>query len=325
MRRALGSYHSVVLGVAVLILVLAGDQVAIATSAGALRSRVLRLHFRQVATGDSVETNGRYVYLSPLGLSGPSDPSVLIDERTHARVAVPGGGSLGEHWLVWPACGSSTVGCGTAALTMYSLATGRSRTVVVNDPLCNVPEESCSYAAGTYWVDIAESCYHCVTTYAFQNIATGELVNPPKTGPHTVIDDDSRSLVRRLCKPLVESNRVVLQFDLDAPLGGFALAYGPQNRPPYLEHCGSHLHVRLPWAPETGNATALMRIRQRSLNGVFLKTRRQFIVPLPAALRVRTRQDPYGFVANLVLSSRTLWVTDSEDRMWTAPAPQPTK
>ncbi len=168
---------------------------------------------------------------------------------------------------------------------------------------------------------------NCVTTEQFQNLRTRELRGAPSTGPTTMIDLDSPTLVSNICRPLRQLIDENLVFSYSPPglggtFGGFALDETAQWT--YLERCGSRMRRRLPalpgvrplmpWLPTTGNAHALLWQQSRQLSGMFLPSGRQFTIPLPAALR--------GLGTTFVLSLRTLWALTPRGALWTTAAPR---
>jgi hypothetical protein len=93
--------------------------------------------------------------------------------------------------------------------------------------------------------------------------------------PTTTIDLDSATLVRPLCKPLLQpsGDRPSLQF-----LGDFAIAQDPTGV--YLERCGSRLNAALANSPYAGTivagAHAAAFCATAAISGYFLPSLRRF-------------------------------------------------
>lgn len=310
------------------IAVVGGDGTALAATNGKPLPVVLHLNFRALG-GAGVTTDGRYVDIAP-----PAGPGTLIDEQTGARSSVPPGlAAFSGHYIWWPATtwqyGSQPV------IHRYALATGQEQTIDLKD--CSGPPE-CAVSLGDDWLTETFSPYH-VTPYSYyEDLTTGDwwdLGAPTGTTPTTVWDFDARSFTRTLCRPLqnTDTNRLVVDpsglFDVTgASMNSFAVAYvGPPNATgrPYLERCGSRVRHRLAGPVQTANGNALLLYApsaERSVTGMFLPSLQPLRITFPAAMTTPTPTVRNGGVAGLLLSSRTLYVTGSDGRLWAATFPE---
>ncbi len=212
-------------------------------------------------------TDGRYVLMVP-----PFPPEALtgtlIDSATGSQtsVFVNGCGELdvfgGPDLADDGDCSPTPPGSNTFFIQVYSLASGETRTVAINQSEC--AGYSCSLTGiGADWIAFTLSSYHEPDEYWDQNLSTGTIVAQPTTDASTVIDLSSPSLTTRLCSPLrnTSTNRLSIsenaQFTINgAPMGRYAIATNSVNS--FLERCGSHLHKRLPASPITANDSAVI-------------------------------------------------------------------
>jgi hypothetical protein len=251
-------------------------------------------------------------------------------------------------------------GTATTAAELYSLATGQWTPVPTPPPLpCDIDDLSCSIstvALGSHWIEYDNtSCSdHCLRAgglpdvYSFENLATGVTVADPR-GPHTVVDLNSSTLSQRLCSPLgvpvfpdpsgLLTPAGLARADLGSMTldGSFAIA--TRGLPPpgngdvsYLERCGTRLHMRIApldfltpdgpsgpagWCtPPTCGPLANPHIvvwasSTQELSGVFLPSLTQFVIHLPAL----------GPLAQIALTTRTLYVIDHTGRLWATKSP----
>jgi hypothetical protein len=195
---------------------------------------------------------------------------------------------------------------------------------------------------GRHWLAIYEQlCNHCASPIVFQNLGTGE-VKPDPTAATTLPDLDSPTLAAAVCRPLRLPRSTTLDAGETVPslgsltfAGRFALATsgaaaGPDTT--YLQRCGSRLHTFVChcsaltagnfravvanarvviWAPPTPIATPVSH-----LDGMYLPSRRRFVIPLPVAARARG-------IESLLLTSRTLYIANNGDTAHVFRAPSP--
>jgi hypothetical protein len=218
---------------------------------------VLHPSFHRIVQAGYLLSNDRYVFAGARYGPHSASSGLLLDERIGKRTTIfppvgatwCSGDALGGPWLV--------AGCSfgqPSALEAYSLTAGTWQPLNYTPGVCQLTtQESCdAVSIGTHWIDIKESCYHCATTYVFQDIQTGNTRSDP-TGPTTIPDVNSPTLGRRVCSPLrvPRADDGGEGGDLNAwgslrVYGSFALASGtdPYGTPSvYLERCGSRLHL----------------------------------------------------------------------------------
>lgn len=226
-------------------------------------SRVTRVKFA---------INGRYVFFdTDYSNIGPRHSATLIDDQTGKRTSLPGCTDplVGGPWLSLD-CANT----GAGGLPLYQLATGDWRTVNL---FCNSGQPAYIYTCrptglGANWIAVTygPTCYehYCPGTGAAQSIWTAQSTGLPPTPPGggQVIDLNSPTLVRTVCRPLRVPASTEPYESQQGPgsltfYGPFAVTSGnlPDGIPyAYLARCRSRLHVPLPPGriPIDGTATS---------------------------------------------------------------------
>jgi hypothetical protein len=304
----------------------------------------VHIEFSRVATGVGgvwansqyvVYANSQYVNTPPqYGFSGGEVR--ILSAKTGKPVSSAFGSACGLPLQTeeMPVGGSSLIfNCGDSP-SIYNITQQRSVPVpncVEYDPTTG---SSCyANAVGTDWVQLANTCEHCGTTYSFESIATGQVVNSLSgwtPGGHVIPNLNGPSLGEKLCSPLsVPSTPAqgygpgagTLTFD-----GKFAIAYGNDNQgnfADYIERCGTRLHklVRICaggsscdvatsphtmiWEPANAKPT--------ELSGVRLPSLQPFVVPTPKGLA--------GVVVNVTSAANKLYVLTTSGQLWTGTMP----
>ena len=300
------------------------------------RSVALRSSFKLVtsaAVSARLWTSGRYVLLenSTRTASGPSKGWRVINDGTGKTTALDrrcSAGGLGPPWVLL-SCPRVSDPSGPPNAELYSLTDGASRTVVPGPgvPQCPSPpldpETECSIAdaVGADWVRWDARCYHCRTTYFFQNIQTGQVRDDP-TNATTFADLSSPALAQRTCPGV----RLFPEIGPDVPSWGpltpdaqFALATDRYNDV-FLERCRTHTR-RLLLDGSTAasysvasNARAIVwQALTGRLNGLFLPSLQTFTMHLPSAI---------GLIGTIGLTSRALYVSnDANGAVWRTASP----
>jgi hypothetical protein len=288
----------------------------------------LRPAFHRLGSASYVITTGRFVFAA--SLFSTQALGMLIDEQTGTRMALsppagcagPTGPSptgpeiMGGPWLL--------VDCSDTAsseLKLYRLTSGAWSTVAPDpsiEQFCSEPGMSTCYplAVGARWVQFDEACYHCRDSDVFQNLQSGMLRSDPRNAS-TIVDLNSPALAKRVCRPLRVAPGGSLFFD-----GSFAIAGSAQGA--FLERCGTRLHERVdPAGAPTANAQAIIwqsgntrLIGSHQLSGLFLPSRRRFVVRIPAFI---------DYPNQILLSSRHLYVVDNNNQVWVATSPRPSR
>jgi hypothetical protein len=294
-------------------------------AAKSLERVVLHPRFDVVGSASFVDADGRYTFLgAPLGAT--SVRGTLIDELTGSRSAIPlqpptpgcglneTGPEIQGPWLIGGACfpQNNPGPPGPASVELYRLSAATWHIFQFTIPFCAILGTDCTVGpAGAKWVQVTESCYHCTTRVQFVNLASGQVVDQPTTGPKTVLDLNSSTLTHRLCSPVRAPRHTTVTF-----YGKFAVVGNATNeRPNYLERCGSPLHKRIWSGTALGNSQELLSYVANSerLQGITLPGLRRFVVALP-------KKFPVGFTG-FALSSRTLYANDQT--VWSTRAPLP--
>jgi hypothetical protein len=284
---------------------------------------VLRLPFHPLG-GVNVIAAGRYTLLGG---------TTLIDESTAARTpltppAACHAAAVGAPWVAFDCAAAGDVpapelySIPSAAWTAVALAPGIAATCAAaqDGQGCRIT------GVGRSWIAIFDGqCYHCRGAVLFQSVATGQT-RPDPTAATARPDLDSPTLAARVCSPLRLPPSLVDDAGTQVPAlgsltfsGRYALATSTSAdglTSTYLERCGQHVHTFLchcsgarsgsfgalaingslaVWAP-TGST---------HLDGLYLATRRRFLIPLPAA------ETAQAGTIDLQLSSRTLYVASS--------------
>ena len=169
------------------------SQVVLGTSFRPIRAGVTRV----LASGDYLLSTIVSVTFFP-----PTPAPMLINDRIGTTTALDrscDGLGLGAPWVLMSCPQTANP---YAHLELYSLADRTSQTVTPNPnlPHCVSPVSPCPEpdAVGAYWIRWHATCYHCVDTYFFQNIQTGELRDDP-TNATTFADLNSPALAHKTC------------------------------------------------------------------------------------------------------------------------------
>ena len=315
---------SVLMGVAALAAV-------VTASANARRLHaplVLRLRFRRAGTATGVAADSRYVVLSGRYSTTNGTPATLIDEQTGTRreISYPGCSpvTLGTPWLVYASCARDY-----DTTELYALPNGGWQAVHVRLGVGWEP-----VAIGTQWIEMRESCdepTHCTNSYTFQNLQTGQTRSDP-TNATTVVDLNSPTLTRKVCKPLrvplVAGNEGSVTYAaLPGSLtfyGKFAISSsGVNGAHGFLERCGSRLHQQIgspniPAGSLLGPAFAansrlvVWQSARHQVSGLFLPSLRRFAIPLPSGINTQS-SDGTGFPGTIAASSRHLYLLNWSD------------
>ncbi len=227
---------------------------------------------RRLSGVQAVVVSGRYAFIGQRPTSG-----TLIDEQTGKRtvLSAPAGCSftyfgfgetaaLGAPWVV--------AACNPPRLYQLYNIPARAWTPLSSDPSrlfafnadCKTGDPECvaSYTAvGTRWIEFRIICGdHCgqATTYAFQNIQTGQVRDQPpdwKPGGTEIPDLNSPALTRKLCRPLrvlsgfFDQRSYVPALGPIAFYGQFAIARqwsaGNVRLSTYVERCGSRARTSI--------------------------------------------------------------------------------
>jgi len=295
-----------------------------------------------------VLVSGRYTYL---GLDTGS--GVLIDERSGKRVALapPRGcyfdnanaAALGGSWVV-ARCSPPPPGP-RYLYEFYSIPnrtwtpfTPNVKQMFAFNTDCKTGDPQCDaayVAVGNRWIEFQITCgYHCgPTTFAFQNIQTGQVNDQPadwRPGGTQIPDLNSPTLARTLCKPL-RVQRGFEQPDMMQTFPGLLVFYGSfgllqadhaRDSDPnysvdtYIQRCGSstRTHIDPSGWPVTANPHAVAWATSgvgKEIDGVFLPSLRRF-----------TLQAPTGSIYGIVLTSGHLYI-NSSGVTWVTVAPSP--
>jgi hypothetical protein len=288
-----------------------------------------RERYRLIGYAPAV-SNGNYTFVYGAAGEVPSGTNggIVINERTGARTTVPPP-PCGSSWN-GPVAGGTSVLFSCSQLEIYRIPDGPWRSLAINQTITNQCAEElgpggCTLAAvGSDWVEFDDQCYHCGTSYLFENLTTGAVrSSPSKWGTYgqLLLDLNSPSLFRTICAPLA------------APTDGELLAAGrymivENSARLYLERCGSSLQQHL--AADVAAVAAAPGIvvwatyvdRQPVLRGMFLPSKRVFTVNLPRPL-----QRPLAFVDQITVTAEHLYVYGNQiggyQQLWRAARPAP--
>lgn len=273
----------VVLAACAVMLIAAQTQAAVPQ---AKAPAVVHLRFRRLGRNvEYLEGSGRYV-----GYTHFNGDFVLIDDQTGTETMVPdpcnADGTLGFPWVGFY-CGSS--------FRLYNFQTHKWRRLAC-DAVCQGYTYSQSIRAiGAKWLVVQvpphDPCGDGVhnscgpTTYSFYNINTGRP-RSPRTGAGEVVDLNSPSLMRRVCRPLQVPSGQNSAFP--PPLtffGSFAEVKDPSGI--YLEKCGSSLQLPVVTTPYAGVLLGNIGVVGfchfgGDLSGYFLPSLRRFEAAVPA-------------------------------------------
>jgi hypothetical protein len=283
------------------------------------------LHPRYKVVGHQGVTStpdGRYT-LFP---TRPSTVGTVFNERTGRRrvVVLPrscrapstlSNVQLGDNWLA--------AQCSRSRAALYSLATGRWRSLNATDLCRPAASNGCSLdAVGTDWLEYDNGNDHVGDRFVFEKIATGAVRSDPthaNTDPHVWADLDSPQLGHRICAPLRVPKYGSVQFT-----GQFAIATTSSGTQ-YLERCGTGLHRLLSEINPVGvGAHAILFYndpngpqigRLHPVSGLVLPSLKAFKLAPPPVAR--------GEISWVDLTDRHIYVTtdtggDGED-VWSAP------
>ena len=290
--------------------------------------------------GSALLGDGRYVFVG--GAPFASDAGVLIDGSTGRQtlLSFPGCNSpfaAGGPWLVYT-CGTGT----SQQLEFYRISTGESQAVTINPSLgspgcANALQCVGVPAVGADWIALTTGdagCEeHCLVSYEFQNIETGNVVSDP-SNRRTTVNLNYLGLSQRVCSPVIVPYAAAdevspppgwgsVTFD-----GRFAIVAGPGGV--YLEQCGSRLREFLtyptsfntcaePTCPPPSNSHLIVwESAPGRLSGLFLPDRQRFVIHLPA--RVDPQATNEQFVSEdqyrLALTARALYLQDQQGQIW---------
>jgi hypothetical protein len=286
-------------------------------ASGAQRAPVaLHLKFRLLARdGWYLTGSGRYVgytYQSP-----HPQQFVLLDDQTGKRTTVNrpscGPGVLGVPWVAFD-CAPAT-----NRFQLYNIQTRKWRRFACDATCQQVYYEVDVRAVGARWLALSvaphQSCgdgehYTCgPTTYIYYNIATGKP-RSASMGGSTIIDLNSPTLTRQICRPLQLPAGSALTF-----YGSFAVA--PEQNGIYVERCGSHLHMPLVVGSYAGThlgnteAVSFCSFSSQQQLGMFLPSLRRFTFTLPSGLGCPL----------VALGTRRVYTIDTQRRLWAAGFP----
>jgi hypothetical protein len=279
----------------------------------ASKVRGLRLHFRSLGIG-SAQADGMYVVLAH-GYPGPNVTLTLLNEETGTERPLPqtdpctAVSVFGGPWLFGGGCAGVN---GVLTIPLYSLASGETRLVAINDSACtpqNAYGGGCNERnVGSDWVQFEITAYHEGTQVLFQNLQTGTIRSSPKLTEATQLDLNSPTLTSRICPPLRQGPNTELTFYGRFAVDSRYLGHGTGTQ--FLVRCGSKLHLRLP-SPGFGDSSALMWAAGAHL----LKG-----IALPSLIRFEIRTPPVfdAQETSFALSSKTLYAQDNQQHLWAA-------
>jgi hypothetical protein len=294
-----------------------------AVAPGAAAPVVVHLRYRLVARGAfGPSVSGPYLGFSQYPAHGP-ERFVLIDERTGKRSVMPrgcDGGVVGVQWVALY-CGDLP---GPRLHPFYGLYNIEKRTLrrFPCDAVCQQDYYNANLlAVGARWLELQlqpdQSCgdgehYTCgPTTDLYFNVRTGRPRVPPASRS-TIVDLDSRTLTRPLCRPLIGP---LWWFD-----GTFAVAQEASGM--FLERCGSDMKMPLVTATNYAGTTlanteavAFCSFSSTQTAGIFLPSRRRFTFTVPK----NASNVP---ACPTVLGQRYVYYDDEQERLWAAPFPR---
>lgn len=278
------------------------------------RKKPLRLHLQfRVTNADVGATNGRYVLVTGVGSPTypptPTSTFTLIDDHTGrqatlrnicANESIGFSPSFGGPFVLLAACSAA----GRLYAELYRLQSGTYKIVSVNDPYCGGQSVPCVVeAVGARWLEFEEIYpYPTNPKLRFQNVHTGVVRGPPKTGPTTFEDLGSPTLTSKVCAPL----RV--------PAGDSVTYYGNvaliSPHAGYFQRCGSSVRLG-PWTVYQegeiqGTSHALLWLDLSTslprVAGVFLPSLRRFQAALPQGFSALSQG------SRILLSDRALYL-----------------
>jgi hypothetical protein len=298
-----------------------------------------------VSPAGGLLASGDYVLFNTALTYPPNLAWIVINDRLGTTTALDPRcqvAGLGPPWLLM-SCPQTSDPNGPYDLELYSLADGTRQTVTPSPrlpPPCGSTsdvETECAWpaAVGANWIRWDASCYHCGTTFYFQNIQTGEVRGDP-TDATTYADLNSPTLAEKTCpgvKVLRESVGYSTGWGSLNSYGQFALATGTDgqgNPAAFLEQCGTGMRRLLASWPLgtsipllTSNAGAIVwqpapnRLNEpyNRLDGLFLPSLQTFTIPLPSAIVTGTGLEPIALTSEelylRVWETGTVWRTAS--------------
>ena len=137
--------------------------------------------FRMVGFAPA-STNGRYTFVYGAAGSVPNGDQggTVINEKTGKANTVAPPPDCGMSWT-GPVSGGSSVLFGCSQLEIYTLPNGPWRSLPLNQTVTNqcaaqLSPGGCQLTAvGNAWVEYTDRCYHCGTSYLFENLTTGAV------------------------------------------------------------------------------------------------------------------------------------------------------
>ena len=275
----------------------------------------LKADFKRFGSGGVVGDDGR-VFI----FDRSTDTGVLVNGSTGSRITVASPGcflvdAIGGFSIAF-SCGSGE----GVSYELFDMNTGQLRPLTIPSATaggCDPYTSACASldGVGSYWAEFVGGCpmEHCgPPDVVFENLFTGATAADP-VSRSVVPDLDSRTLARRLCKPVTvpaaTSPYSPLGFGSVASDGRFQIATGDGGS--YLEKCGVKLHRFLTFSPTASSPHAIVWESKPGLvTGVFLPSLKRFTIAVPekvdpsASSSQFVQQDPY----TLALSRHSLYV-----------------
>jgi hypothetical protein len=307
-----------------------------APSSVTARELTLHLQFHRLVVRDvlpGLASSGPYVGYTlfkpaPPFTSASGSRFVLIDDRTGKQVVLraclpqaPGSnqGLLGGPWAAFD-CGARP------RFRLYNIRTHKWGRVACTGSC----QRNYNYVGiarvGAKWLALSVAPHQpcgdrehndCGNySYLFYNIATGRQ-KVPRTSTSTIIDLDSPTMTRRLCRPL----QVPAGFPAFPPpltfYGAFALAQAQHGV--HVDRCGSHIHVPVIPGFLVSNAQAVGDCSPHQpdqIDGIFMPSLRRFTARLASPLSCDTLAP-----GDLALGPRHLYLAGPNGSLWAAAFP----
>jgi hypothetical protein len=295
--------------------------------AAAAKPQTLKLHFQRVAIGvdghcgNAVLTSGPYMLAS---LARPHTRAcasrfLLIDDRTGKRTVLRPGGyatvqAFGAPWILFSH---------NLRAELYNIATRRWTPFRCGNGCA--PDGTLYEVIGARWVEFVvqgqQSCgdgvhFECgPVTYAFYNLRTHKVRHGSPQTSTRIVDLDSPTLVRRVCKPLRAPAGESLTYE-----GKFVVVSEAHGS--FLERCGSPRRIALGAGTLAGggllaNPHAVMSrvagpagVVGGTFDGIWLPSRRRFTATGPPGY------DTFGAIA--ALDAVRLYVAEPGGTLWAA-------
>jgi hypothetical protein len=290
----------------------------------------LKTNFKRFGSGDVFGDDDRV-----FTFDRSTDTGVLVNGSAGRRTTV----AAPDCFLVDAIGGSSIAfSCGSGedvSYELYDMNTGQLRPLVI--PLapaggCDPFTSACASldGVGSDWAKFVSGCSmeHCGSPdVVFENLFTGATAADPVS--RTVVPDlDSRTLARKLCKPVtvptLTSSYSPPGLGSVASDGRFQIATGDGGS--YLEKCGAKLHRFLTFSATASSPRAIVwESKPGHVTGVFLPSLERFTIAVPANVDPSAsssqfdQQDPY----TLALTTHILYVGVGVGvpTTWTTPIP----